>query len=91
MDEWAVNERLEQKRQQMVKRVEDGLVEDPEMEGIDTVGVTLETSGTVKRDEIHLVGSVPSEKLKEHAFEIAKRAVGTDAEIVNELKVEEKK
>jgi hypothetical protein len=37
------------------------------------------------------VGSVPSEKLKEHAFEIAKRAVGTDAEIVNELKVEEKK
>jgi len=91
LNEWAVNERLEQKRQQMLKKVESGFAEDPELEGIGTIGVTLETGGVVARDEIHLVGAVPSESLKEHAYALARRAVGDDAEIVNELEVEKQK
>jgi hypothetical protein len=91
LDDWAVNERLEQKRQEMVKKVENGFVEDPELEAIGTIGVTLETGGVVARDEIHLVGAVPSENLKKRAFELARRAVGDDAEIVDELDVEKKK
>jgi hypothetical protein len=91
LNDWAVNERLEQKRQQMVKKVENGFVEDTELKGIGTIGVTLETGGIVARDEIHLVGTVPSENLKEHAYELARRAVGDDAEIVNELEVEKQK
>jgi hypothetical protein len=91
LDDWAVNERLEQKRQKMVKKVENGFVEDPELEGVGTIGVKLKTGGVVARDEIHLVGAVPSEKLKKRAFELARRALGDDAEIVNELEIEKQK
>lgn len=51
-NEWQVNERLQQKREQLRKRVEQGLTEDPELQGVDTIGVKLETGGAVKEDEL---------------------------------------
>ncbi len=51
-NEWQVNEQLQQKREQLRKRVEQGLIEDPELKGVDTIGVKLETGGAVKEDEL---------------------------------------
>ncbi|MFW6181977.1 MAG: hypothetical protein ACOC8N_09525 [Spirochaetota bacterium] len=84
-----MNERLRRKREQLLRKVEQGLAEDPGLEGVDTIGVKLETGGAVQRDEIHLVGTVPGEDLKRHAYALAVRAVGDAVEVVDDLEVEQ--
>jgi hypothetical protein len=73
-------------RKELREELQKAIIDDPEVENKADISVYLETEGT-KVSEIHIIGSVGSEKEKQRVAEIVSVNTRNEVEVINELLV----
>lgn len=84
---WLRNRRFFSNRDEVEQRLQQAIVQDPEIGEPSRISVSVEKGGMFRGNELHLIGEVRSEKDRARAEEIVRRSTEDSAEIRNEIRI----